>query len=451
MANGIPTDLEDFITNRIETLFFDVNMFADEISKQTTLMLGNGMSVEQVNTILGQQLSSGTGPFGKLQNDTKSKVTETINQSSRKGQETQYSDKDKFAWVTVAGHKVCLDCEGRSGQIMTYGEWESEGLPGTGWSVCKGYCYCVLDPTGKTGKSVKVDTSGIKPEKGASIKAPSTWSPTMTTAEAAKWNKGSKFKGTYYHGTTPEAVKGINKTGFDLSRSRTGQMFGNGVYGTKNTKISSLFAGEGGEILSMAYNVKNPLILEDNIFYRFINGNIPSITSPENLSKTYFQSGTKQKFYGRGKQNFAKRKLAWMKKTDKPFAHKYKTADELAESISTFGDLGTPKNIFSSKNKAWLKANEEAMEIGNKWYDYLDDLVVAGNKQAIELEQVMYSGTYGARFHPNFGDLMTDFLKKEGFDGMNILKVPVPDDGPIPLFDDYFISFSRKSVTSIVD
>ena len=172
MAQAIPKDLEAFILTRIDDLFFDVNIFTNEMSKQTAIMMGNGMSGAQIQTIMQQQLATGTGPFGQLQNNTKAKVTETINQSSRKGQETEYSDKDKFAWVTVGGHKVCMDCDGRSGQVRTYGEWEGDGLPGSGWSVCKGYCYCVLDPTGKTGKRVKVDTSKIKPEKGASIAEP---------------------------------------------------------------------------------------------------------------------------------------------------------------------------------------------------------------------------------------------------------------------------------------
>ena len=103
------------------------------------------------------------------------------------------------------------------------------------------------------------------------------------------------------------------------------------------------------------------------------------------------------------------------------------------------------------KDKAWLKQNDKIMELGNKWFDYLDDLVMAGDAQAISLEEAYFGSSYSARFHPDFGEVMTNFLKREGYDGMNILKVPVPSDGPIPLLEDYFISFSHKSATSIVD
>ena len=37
---------------------------------------------------------------------------------------------------------------------MSYKNWESAGIPGSGWSVCQGYCYCVLDPSGEISKNV---------------------------------------------------------------------------------------------------------------------------------------------------------------------------------------------------------------------------------------------------------------------------------------------------------
>ena len=49
----------------------------------------------------------------------------------------------------------------------TFNEWADIGLPGSGWSICKQYCYCVLDPTGDISQNISVPTeSGIR-EKGA--------------------------------------------------------------------------------------------------------------------------------------------------------------------------------------------------------------------------------------------------------------------------------------------
>ena len=164
-------ELEAYILTQIESLFFDVTTFTNEINKQVSLLTANGLSQKQIASVLSNDLKNGGRIFGQLKNNTKAKVVETVNQSSKIGQESEYSGNEKFAWVTVGGHKVCLDCEGRTGMIMTYDQWETEGLPGTGWSVCQGYCYCVLDPTGTVGKKVQVDTTKIKTEKGASIRA----------------------------------------------------------------------------------------------------------------------------------------------------------------------------------------------------------------------------------------------------------------------------------------
>ena len=165
-------ELEAYILTQIESLFFDVTTFTNEINKQVSLLTANGLSQKQIASVLSNDLKNGGRIFGQLKNNTKAKVVETVNQSSRIGQESEYSGNDKFAWVTVGGHKVCMDCDGRAGGIMTYDQWETEGLPGTGWSVCQGFCYCVLDPTGTVGKKVQVDTTKIKPEKGAGIRTP---------------------------------------------------------------------------------------------------------------------------------------------------------------------------------------------------------------------------------------------------------------------------------------
>jgi len=95
--------------------------------------------------------------FGELKNNTKASIAFGIGQASRLGQYENYDlDKGQFAWVTVGGHRICPDCEGRAGQEMTFAEWEREGVPGSGWSLCQGYCYCVLDPTGEIKTKINV-------------------------------------------------------------------------------------------------------------------------------------------------------------------------------------------------------------------------------------------------------------------------------------------------------
>ena len=155
ISADLPMDVENLLVGKINSLFYDVNTFTNNINQQVALMTSNGLSKEAINDVLRADMQGGGRLFGQLQNNTKEQLSGAINQSSRLGQNSEYTENDKFIWVTVAGHKVCMDCAGRAGQVMTYGEWESEGLPGTGWSVCKGFCYCIIDPIGRMGKNVK--------------------------------------------------------------------------------------------------------------------------------------------------------------------------------------------------------------------------------------------------------------------------------------------------------
>lgn len=54
---------------------------------------------------------------------------------------------EKLTWVTVLDRRVCADCDPRHGASRSGLEWVEMGLPRTGWSICGGYCRCILVPT----------------------------------------------------------------------------------------------------------------------------------------------------------------------------------------------------------------------------------------------------------------------------------------------------------------
>ena len=146
----------------VDQLSFDVEIFNSNIEKSVAAMVANGMSDGAIKKVIETDMKEGGRIFGQLRNEIKSQVVFAINQSAKLGQYKNYDmDKMLFTWVTVGGHKVCPDCDARAGQTKTWAEWEAEGIPGSGWSVCKGYCYCVLDPTGKVSKRVN-----MQPPKG---------------------------------------------------------------------------------------------------------------------------------------------------------------------------------------------------------------------------------------------------------------------------------------------
>ena len=83
-------------------------------------------------------------------------------QSFRVGQDAIYGDSVKMRWVSVGSPKICPDCESRIDQVLSWDEWQSEGLPATGFSVCKENCYCQIIP-----EDIEIDNPVIVRGSGA--------------------------------------------------------------------------------------------------------------------------------------------------------------------------------------------------------------------------------------------------------------------------------------------
>ncbi len=159
---------EILLLSIIEKAARQADIFELEIQQQINTMIANGMTSNTAEMSIKGDLRKGGRLFGMLNNSIKSALVEGINQSSRLGQYQQYElDATEFTWVTVSGHRICEDCLSRAGDTGTFEYHASKGLPGAGWSLCKQYCYCVLDPTGEISNNIQVPTeSGIR-EKSA--------------------------------------------------------------------------------------------------------------------------------------------------------------------------------------------------------------------------------------------------------------------------------------------
>ena len=141
------------------------------IQQELATMITNGMTQKGAEMAIKVDLKKGGALHGLVQNYIKSSIIEGVNQSSRLGQYEQYDlDVGTFTWVTVSGHRICDDCNSRAGDTGTFEYHAStpgKGLPGAGWSICKQYCYCVLDPTGDISQNISVPTESKIREKGA--------------------------------------------------------------------------------------------------------------------------------------------------------------------------------------------------------------------------------------------------------------------------------------------
>ena len=154
----LPPQVETMLMGVMDKMVYDVRTFSNSLEKSVYTMTQAGTSPEIIKQTLKNDMGTGGRIFGQLRNDTKASIVDGINQSAKMGQYQNYDlDKGQFAWVTVGGHKICPDCEEREGIIMNFNNWEMAGLPGSGWSVCQGYCYCILDPTGEIKTKIDVD------------------------------------------------------------------------------------------------------------------------------------------------------------------------------------------------------------------------------------------------------------------------------------------------------
>tara|TARA_Y100000310_G_scaffold291628_1_gene319707 strand:+ start:14 stop:1228 length:1215 start_codon:yes stop_codon:yes gene_type:complete len=155
----LPPEARELLDNTMGKMLHDADIFDSRINKAVQTQGASGMSAAAISAGLANDMATGGPVFGEIRNTIKGSLVEGINQSGRAGSFEAYDvdDKTLFMWVTVAGHKICQDCAPRGGQPAELKDWEGAGMPGTGWSVCGGHCYCILDPTGKISPRIQME------------------------------------------------------------------------------------------------------------------------------------------------------------------------------------------------------------------------------------------------------------------------------------------------------
>ena len=125
---------------------FGIDIFITRIEREIALLRNAGISEAAILNILGNDLATGGRIFGEFRNTIKRGIVSATMQASRIGQDRIYGDSLDMQWVSVGSPKICPDCEDRISQIRSWDEWEALGLPASGFSVCKEFCYCQLIP-----------------------------------------------------------------------------------------------------------------------------------------------------------------------------------------------------------------------------------------------------------------------------------------------------------------
>ena len=166
--DNLSPEQEILLLGIIEKAAVQAEIIELQIQQELATMITNGMKEKGAEMAIKVDLKKGGTLHGLIQNYIKSSIIEGVNQSSRMGQYEEYDlDVGTFTRGTVSGHRICDDCQTRAGETGTFNYHADKGLPGAGWSICKQYCYCVLDPTGDISTNINVPTESKIREKGA--------------------------------------------------------------------------------------------------------------------------------------------------------------------------------------------------------------------------------------------------------------------------------------------
>jgi hypothetical protein len=122
-------------------LSFDIRVFNERLNQEIERLRRNGVSEQSIIRTLESDLATKGRIFGELRNSIKRGTIGAINQAFRR-----FGDMGgKLRWVAISKN-ICPDCKERAGEIDTWDNWTVRGMPGSGFSVCKEYCYCQLLP-----------------------------------------------------------------------------------------------------------------------------------------------------------------------------------------------------------------------------------------------------------------------------------------------------------------
>ena len=126
---------------------FGIDIFITRIEREIALLRNAGISEAASLDILGNDLATGGRIFGEFRNTIKRGIVSATMHASRVGQDRIYGDSVDMQLVSVGSPKICVDCEDRISLVRSWNEWEAVGLPASGFSVCKEFCYCQLIPS----------------------------------------------------------------------------------------------------------------------------------------------------------------------------------------------------------------------------------------------------------------------------------------------------------------
>jgi len=130
--------LEISLSSTVQRTTASLNEIVDKLR-------ASGMSDSNIQAGLEKDLAEGGRIFGEFRRAVKATSEGTIGKISTDAYLERFGTDISFTWIAALVN-TCDDCLPRHGEIATLEEWEAQGLPRSGWSVCRENCQCVLIP-----------------------------------------------------------------------------------------------------------------------------------------------------------------------------------------------------------------------------------------------------------------------------------------------------------------
>lgn len=135
-----------------------------------------GYSEKEILKQLVLASEQGAGPVAQLAKRMENVERDVLRREASAAEIDEYrkvsAPDEKWEWITISA-SPCPDCEIRAGVVLTYEEWNDQGLPGDGRTICRSSCMCRLMPVSVAdelfpeNKTFEWDkTSGVLTSKG---------------------------------------------------------------------------------------------------------------------------------------------------------------------------------------------------------------------------------------------------------------------------------------------
>jgi hypothetical protein len=119
------------------------------IGEYIDIRLAQGTTIDVIRTDLLTDLETGGRIFGEFKNALQPTFAGSINRFRDVGVFGELGTNIEYRWCAVLVN-TCPDCLDRHNQVKPMADWENEGLPRSGATVCGQNCKCVLLPTDAT-------------------------------------------------------------------------------------------------------------------------------------------------------------------------------------------------------------------------------------------------------------------------------------------------------------